>query len=46
MVGLDSDCKTKIHYELKPDEVIKTVQTNASNVVNTDRGVQTTQTVG
>ena len=46
MVRLDSDCETKIHYELKLDEVIKSIQTNDSNEVNTDRGVHSTQTVG
>ena len=46
MVRLDSDCETKIHQELKRNEVIKTIQTNDSNEVNTDRGVHSTQTVG
>ena len=46
MVRLDSDCVTKIHYELKLDEVIKSIQKNDPNVVKTDRGVHSTQTVG
>ena len=46
MVGLDSDYETQIHYELKLDKVIKSIQTNDSNEVNTDRGVHSTQTVG
>ena len=46
MVRLDSDCLTKIQYELKLEEVIKPIQTNDSNEVNTDRGVHSTQTVG
>ena len=28
MVRLDADCGTKIHYELKHGEVIKTIPTN------------------
>ena len=39
MVRLDSDCETKIRCELNLDEVIKSIQTNDSNEVNTDRGV-------
>ena len=46
MFVLDLDCETKIHHELKLDEVIKSIQTNDSNEVNTDRGVHSTQTVG
>ena len=46
MVRLDSDCVTKIHYELKRDEVIKSIQKNDSNGVKVDRGVDSTQTVG
>ena len=34
MVGLDSDCVTKIHYELKLDEVIKSIQKNDSHHTN------------
>ena len=44
-VRLDLDCETKIHYELKLDEVIKSIPTNDSKVVNTDRSVQSSQTV-
>ena len=36
MVRLDSDRETKVHYELKLDEVIKSIQTNNSNEVNTE----------
>ena len=46
MVWLDSDRVTWIHQELKRDEGIRTIQTNDSNEVNTDRGVHSTQTVG
>ena len=46
MVRLESDCETKIHCALEVDEVIKSIQTNDSNEVNTDRGVHSTQTVG
>ena len=36
MVRLDSDCVTKVHCELKLDEVIKSIQTKDSNEVNKD----------
>ena len=45
MAWLDSDCETKIHYELKLDEVIKTIPTNDFNVMSTDRCVHPSQTV-
>ena len=45
MIGLDSDCETKIHCELKLDEVIKTIPTDEFNVMSADRGVHPSQTV-
>ena len=45
MIRLDADCETKIHHELKLDEVIKTIPTNVFNAMSTDRGVHPSQTV-
>ena len=45
MIRLVSDCETKIHCELKLDEVIKTIPTNDFNVMSTDQGVHPSQTV-
>ena len=45
MIGLDSDCDTKVHCELKLDEVIKTIPTNDVIVMSTDRSVHRSQTI-